>query len=148
MLSEMYVFWALQIAVILLVCIESMEVGLLARVRLDTKLFYMAMVMEARLPSCPVWAAVSVCVSSTATQGCHKGALLICCLCNQVEPAIGFFRVSTISEVCIALAELRTWFLLPFSLFNVGFLVGMWLGEESFIACSQPAQDRSVRLSV
>lgn len=60
-----------------------------------------------------------------------------------------FFRRTAISEVCIVLAELRTWFLLPFSFFNVGFLVGMWLGEESFIACSQPAQEnRSVRLSI
>lgn len=105
--------------------------------------------MEASLPPCPLWTAVSMCVPSAATQGCHKGAPLICCLCGQVEPMIVFFRIAAVSEVCIALAELRTWLLLPFSFFNVGFLVGMWLGEESFIACSQPAQEpRSVRLSI
>lgn len=145
----MYVFWALKIAVILLVFIGSVKVRLLAGDRLGTKLFYVAMVMEASLPPCPVWTAFNMRVPSAATQGCHKGTLLICCLCGQVEPTIVFFRIAAISEVCVALAELRTWFLLPFSVFNVGFLVGMLLGEESFVACSQPAQEtRSVRLSI
>lgn len=76
------------------------------------------------------------------------GALLLS-HCSQVEPTLGFFRVSTISEVCITLAELRIWFLLPFSFFNVDFLAEMWLGEECFIVCSQPAQEtRSVRLGI
>lgn len=46
----MYAFWALKIAVILLVFIESVKVRLLAGARLGTKLFYMAMVKEASLP--------------------------------------------------------------------------------------------------
>lgn len=45
----MYAFWALKIAVILLVFTASREVTLLARARLGTKLFYVAMVMEASL---------------------------------------------------------------------------------------------------
>lgn len=45
----MYAFWVLKIAVILLVFIASVKVRLLAGVRLGTKLFYVAMVIETSL---------------------------------------------------------------------------------------------------
>lgn len=144
----MYVLWALKIAVILLVFTESMKVGLLAGARLGSKLFYVAMVTEAsRLVQ---FGEQLACVCPLQPlRAATKEHLLICWLCSQVESTIGLFRVSTISEVCITLAELRTWFLLPFSFFNVDLLAGMWFGEESFIVCSQPAQEtRSVRLGV
>jgi len=121
----MYVLRVLKIAIILLVFIESMKVRLLAGARLGTKLFYMAVVMEASLPPCPVWRAVSTRVPSAAPEGCHKGTLLIFCLCGQVDPVIVFFRTAAISEVYIALVELRTFLLLHLSFFNVGFLVEM-----------------------
>lgn len=41
-------------------------------------------------------------------------------------------RIAAIAEVCKA--KLKAWFLPPFSfIFNAGFLVGMWLGGESFM---------------
>lgn len=61
----MYAFWALKIAIILLVFIKSVKVRLLARARLGTKLFYMAMVMETSLPPL-VKFTFSMCVPSVA----------------------------------------------------------------------------------
>lgn len=147
-LSEMYALWALKIAVILLVFIESMKVGLLAGPRLGTKLFYVAMVMKAS-PLVQFGQQLACVCPLQPLRAATKEHLLICCLCSQVESTIGFFRVSTISEVCITLAELRIWFLFPFSFFNADFLAEMWFGEECFLVCSQPAQEtRSMRLGI
>lgn len=60
-----------------------MEVGLLAEAGRGSKLFYTDVVMEANI-SHAILVAATMHIPSTATQGYHKGALLIFCPCSQV----------------------------------------------------------------
>lgn len=76
-------FRAFKIAIILLIFLEYVEVGLLAEAGRGSKLFYMDVVMEASIFHAVLVAATTH-ISSTVTQGCHKGALLIFCPCSQV----------------------------------------------------------------